>query len=58
MERWEWLAGNKQVTVTFLSNATVDDYDYLISLPESHLGLMQRCFDVRADTLPAVYEKA
>lgn len=44
-----------RVTVTFLSNATADDYDYLISLPEPHLGLMQRCFHVRADTLPAIY---
>lgn len=56
MERWEWLDRNKQVTVTFLSNGTVDNYDYLISIPESHLGLMQRCFDVPVDTLPAVRE--
>ena len=57
MEQGEWLDGNNQATVTFVSNGSVGDYDYLISLLESHLRLTQRCFDVRADALPTVYEK-
>ena len=43
--------------MTLLSNGTADDYDYLISIPESHLGLMQRYFDVRVGSLPVAYEK-